>query len=156
MVLDVGALSVTVEEIDQAFLRVASQNPASSPEIQALVTACPNVDVIDEFARIFNRLHPREVKWLTRLILKTIEPAKFPTDLNLASNQSQFPNVVKLNVEFPTSSPVALQLGGTGVWKGTSLVHGFSTLRTAGSKISREPLTRQYGPRQRITKDMES
>ncbi|KAH8656505.1 hypothetical protein BGZ60DRAFT_143158 [Tricladium varicosporioides] len=112
--------------------------------------------MIDELARIFNRLHPREVKWLTRLILKTTKPAEFPTDLSIASNQSHFPNIVKLNAEFPTSSPGVLRLGGTGVWNSTSAIHGFPTLKTTTSRISLELPTQEYRPKQRITKDMRS
>ncbi|KAF4626573.1 hypothetical protein G7Y89_g11585 [Cudoniella acicularis] len=112
--------SVTVEEVDQILLKTASRNPSSSTEIHSLAAACKDFDTIDAFANLYERLKPREAKWLTRILLKTIEPAKFPADLGLESNQSNLPNCVKLHVEFPSSTPVALQLGGTGVWKSST------------------------------------
>ncbi|RDL40923.1 uncharacterized protein BP5553_00902 [Venustampulla echinocandica] len=115
----VDANAVTVEEIDQFLLQTASHNNGSSPEIQALAPGCPKHDPIAGLGNLYQRLQGREAKWLTRLLLKTTEPVSFPADFGIKSNQSHLPNCVRVHVEFPSSAAAILQLGQTGIYKGS-------------------------------------
>lgn len=108
-----------VEDIDQVLLKIACTNQGSSPEIKALAVDLPqDFCPVDALRDIYDRLQPREGKWLTRLVLKDISPVKVPADFGLGSFHSNLPNILKINVELPSSAPVGIKLGGTGVWKG--------------------------------------
>jgi hypothetical protein len=57
---------VTVEDIDQILLRIASHNPKSSREVQSLAKTWPDADYVELVGDLYKKLAPREAKWVTR------------------------------------------------------------------------------------------
>jgi hypothetical protein len=105
---------VTVEEIDRILISVASRNRNSSKSLQELAVKCKDDSPIAELHGIFNRLRPREIKWLTRLLLKNTGLVAVPADFDVSSYHSQLPNCVTVRIEIPKTNTPVLQLGSTG------------------------------------------
>jgi hypothetical protein len=129
------ANSVTVEEIDQALLRIAAFNKSSSPAVQSLASTWGRADQTGLLGDLYRRLQGREAKWLTRLILKSYAPIKFPEDLEPGPQHSFLPNCVQLKIQFRSSAPEPVRRDGTrmiaGVGAAVDVVGPPTPLRTA-------------------------
>lgn len=105
---------MTVDEIDQCLLRIASYNPTSSPLVQALSRHWHKGDVIDLLDGLYLQLQGREAKWLTRYILKSYGPVRVPDKLESG-------DIVKTTVTFFSSSaPLPTYQEGTKIVRGIS------------------------------------
>jgi hypothetical protein len=124
-----------VEEIDRVLVSIASRNQSSSELLKKLAVGRKDDRPITELHEILNRLQPREVKWLTRLLLKNTGLVTVPADFAVSSYQTQLPNCVTVHVGIPKSTPPVLQLGGTGTVRASG-----STERPRLSPI-KEPIT---------------
>lgn len=106
---------MTIEDIDDVLLRIASQCKNSSEAVRSHARRHGNSHITDSLAKLYHRLQSREAKWLTRLILKDYAPVKFPKSIEYMPNHSSIPNFVRVQAEFPSSHPVALRREGSGV-----------------------------------------
>lgn len=107
-------IAVTVEQIDQSLLRIASHHKSSSAQVKSLALEDRNYDAIEILGDIYRRLTSREAKWLTRLILKDYSPAKFPDSLVCQSNHSFLPRCIQVRAQFSSSIPIAHRRDGPG------------------------------------------
>ncbi|KAH8805923.1 DNA ligase N terminus-domain-containing protein [Xylogone sp. PMI_703] len=98
---------VTVEEIDQSLLRIASHNAQSFMKVRSLAASGTSCDVIGLLDRLYCRLHPREAKWLTRLIQKDYVTVKFPETITYSPAHSLLPNIFPVQATFPIGSAEA-------------------------------------------------
>jgi hypothetical protein len=110
---------VTVEEIDQALLKIASHNPNSSLEVRSLAPKVRNHDTIELLGKIYRSLGGREAKWLTRFILKDYGPLKFPELLDFSPSMQFLPSCVRVNAQVAISGAIPTLRDGTGVIKAT-------------------------------------
>jgi len=70
--------NVMVEQVDNILHGIASLNRFSSPAVRS--SARPQKKIVDrekELRELYQRVTPRDAKWLTRLILKDYQPVKF-------------------------------------------------------------------------------
>ena len=105
-----------MQEIDQALLRVSCFNEKSSPAVRSLaphILKRPDVEPGDvkrndlrEFEDLYQRIQPRDGKWLTRLILKSYAPIEIPYATQILSNYSGLPNMINLRAELNQPKPV--------------------------------------------------
>lgn len=93
---------MTVEEIDHSLLCIASHNAQSSAEIRSRATSGATCDLIGILASLYHQLHPRESKWLTRLIQKDFVTVKFPKSITYSPAHSLLPNIFPVKAIFPT------------------------------------------------------
>lgn len=105
---------MSVEQIDQSLLQIASHNKCSSAEVKSLAVKDGKYDAIDILGDLYQSLAPREAKWLTRLILKDFGSLKFPDDLICQANHSFLPRCVQVRAQFVSSIPDALRRDGPG------------------------------------------
>jgi hypothetical protein len=110
---------VTVEDIDQALLKIASHSPNSSSIVRSLASKVKNHDTIDLLGKLYRSLGAKEAKWLTRLILKSYGPIRFPERLDFSSGMQFLPNCVRVNAEIPISDAFPTLRDGAGFTKGT-------------------------------------
>jgi hypothetical protein len=110
--------SVTVEDVDQSLLRIAAFDPRSSPAVQSLASTWKDPDGIESLVNLYQRLKGREAKWLTRLILKTYAPIKFPENLEPGPQHSFLPTCVQLKIKFPSSAAPPVRRDGTRIIAG--------------------------------------
>jgi hypothetical protein len=108
-----------VEEIEDVLVSIAAHTHKSSESLRKLAAGCKNRP-ITALCQIFNRLQPREMKWLIRLLLKNTGRVTVPADFGVCSYQSQLPNCVSVHIEIPESTPTGLQLGRTGMIRAES------------------------------------
>ena len=111
---------MTVEEIDQALLKIASHNPKSSPEVRSLAPKIKNYDMIALLGNIYQSLGSREAKWFTRLVLKDYGPITFPEHLHFAPNMQFLPNCVRVNGEISISEAFPVLRDGARLINGTA------------------------------------
>jgi hypothetical protein len=107
------ANAVMVEEIDQSLLQIAAFDQRSSPAVQSLASSWKHPDGIELLVNLYQRLQAREAKWLTRLILKSYAPIKFPENLEPGPQHSFLPTCVQLKIQFPSSAPLPVRRDGT-------------------------------------------
>lgn len=106
---------VTVEEIDQFFIKTAAHNPRSSLELQSLARHCPNFDAHATLKDIFSRLYPSQAKWMTRLLLKTTDPVQVPASFVADSGSFKLPRCIPILFDLSSSpAPTTLMRGKTG------------------------------------------
>jgi DNA ligase N terminus len=106
---------VTVEEIHQSLLRIAAFDERSSPEVQSLASSWKYSNGVEILINLYQRLQAREAKWLTRLILKSYAPVKFPANLEPGPQHSFLPTCVQLKIQFSSSAPAPVRRDGTRV-----------------------------------------
>ena len=137
------ANSVTVEEIDQSLLRIAAFNPRSSPAVQSLASTWKDPDTIELLVNLYQRLKAREAKWLTRVILKSFAPIKFPENLEPGPQHSFLPTCVQLKIQFPSSAPPPVRRDGTriiaGIGANEPAIHPPNPRRIAQQSSSTAP-----------------
>jgi DNA ligase N terminus len=137
------ANSVTVEEIDQCLLRIAAFNTSSSLAVQSLASTWKDADQLVLLENLYQRLQGREAKWLTRLILKSYSPIKFPEKLEPGPQHSFLPNCVQLKIQFPSSAPAPMRRDGTkmiaGVGSVEAATHPPTPPRTVSQPASSAP-----------------
>ncbi|KAG0646470.1 hypothetical protein D0Z07_7513 [Hyphodiscus hymeniophilus] len=140
---------VTVEEIDQALLKIASHNAKSSPEVRSLASKVKNYDTIDLLGNIYQRLAGKEAKWFTRLILKSYGQIKFPERLDMSSNMQLLPTCVRVDatIDISDAFPIlrdgqALSLQRSQPSRNTSKAAEFCDHRTPGAS----PVSRTRSP----------
>jgi hypothetical protein len=109
------ANSVTAEEINQSLLRIAAFDKRSSPAVQSLASSWSDPDGIELLINLYQRLKGREAKWLTRLILKSYAPIKFPDNLEPGPQHSFLPACVQLKLQFPRASAPPVRRDGARV-----------------------------------------
>ncbi|KUJ17388.1 uncharacterized protein LY89DRAFT_684449 [Mollisia scopiformis] len=112
------AKSVMVEDIDQALLQIAAFHPSSSAEVRDLAKTWETSDEPEALGKLYRRLQAKEAKWLTRLILKSYAPVKFPDALSMVAGLTQLPRCMSINIQIPSSAPSAVRQLGTGVIRG--------------------------------------
>ncbi|KAB8234824.1 ATP dependent DNA ligase domain protein [Aspergillus alliaceus] len=88
---------VTVEEIDAVLNRVASRCRFSGPRLRRQRAA---VDVDEALSPLYRRLHSRDAKWLTRMILKSYSPVVLPLNLTLRSFHFLLPHLLLFQDSF--------------------------------------------------------
>lgn len=157
---------VTVEDIDQTLLKIASHNPNSSPEVRSLAAKVKTYDAIELLGKVYRSLGGKEAKWLTRLILKDYGPIKVPEHLDFSSSMQFLPTCVRVSAEIPIADAFPALREGTGIIKGTKsmgpslLYRGYNTPQTASPKrmtafatakrsicpLSTPPMTAPYRP----------
>jgi hypothetical protein len=133
--------AVTVEKVDEALLQIASQNKDSSAEVRSLARGDGNDDTIDVLNDLYQRLTSREAKWLTRLILKTYSPVKFPDSLICQSNNSFLPRCVQVRAQFSSSMPVELRREGPGSLKLANTLKPADTILPTPPAAALQPLS---------------
>lgn len=111
--------AINAEEIDQALLRIASFSSGSSAQVRSLSRTWSYADEVELLGNLYRRLQGREAKWLTRLILKSFAPVKFPDDLSFTSDHSSLPSCLSVSVQFPTPASSAVRIEGTSIIKGS-------------------------------------
>ncbi|KAL3422866.1 DNA ligase 4-like protein 1 [Phlyctema vagabunda] len=135
--------AVTVEEIDQVLLLIASRNQKSSPAVRDLAKSSAGVDAFDTLSNIYCRLQAREAKWLTRLILKNYDPIKFPDSLDYSLARSFLPKILSARIEVQGSTTSAVLREGTSMIKGlgsTEATKSTEEARTLPPGTSQEQL----------------
>jgi len=130
MAVRAQANSVMVEEIDQCLLRIAAFNTSSSPAVQSLASTWKDADQTFLLGSFYQRLQGREAKWLTRLILKSYAPIKFPENLEPGPQHSFLPNCVQLKIQFPSSAPAPVRRDSTRMITGVESVEAIRHLPT--------------------------
>src|ERR1700710_2973895 len=104
---------VTVEDVDESLLEIASHNAESSPAVKASMKY-PRCDKIGILGKLYARLRFREAKWLTRLILKDFGAVKFPDELRCDANSPPLPQCVQVQATFKSSMPENERRDGPG------------------------------------------
>ena len=138
---------MTVEDIDQVLLKIASHDPNSSLEVRSLASRVKNYDTIELLGKIYRSLGSKEAKWFTRLVLKSYGPIKFPERLTVSSNTQFLPNCIHVNAEISIADMIPALRDGAEVIKGTA----------PGSTIfKRGLLTPAYAPPKRVRVPTES
>lgn len=132
---------MTVEQIDQFFIKTAADNPRSSLELQSLQRYSPHHVVTVELKDIFSRLWPREAKWMTRLLLKTTEPAKVPASFFANSGSLKLPQCLPAFLNLSCPAPTTLMCGKTKMIKAKKPVVPSPTPRLANTITPRRPPT---------------
>ncbi|RFU33446.1 hypothetical protein B7463_g2865, partial [Scytalidium lignicola] len=95
---------LTVEEIDQSLLRIASHNAQSSRKVRSLAAPGATCDAIGILDHLYRQLHPREAKWLTRLIQKDYVTVDFPESIAYSPAHSLLPNIFPVRAIFPIAT----------------------------------------------------
>ncbi|RDW88250.1 hypothetical protein BP6252_00282 [Coleophoma cylindrospora] len=120
------ANAVTIEEIDQTLLLLASQNDQSSLAVRNLAKVCINEDPLEQLGKIYCRLQAREAKWLTRLILKNYGPIEIPEVLDFGAVHSSLPSMFNTRAEMSVSVDAAVRRERTCIVRGST--HGKSRI----------------------------
>jgi hypothetical protein len=132
---------VTVEQIDQSLLRIASHSSGSSAEVRSLALEDEDCDTIEILGNFYRRLTSREAKWLTRLILKDYGPGiKFPDSLICKANHSFLPRCVQVRAEFSSSIPPSLRRDGPGSLRLADAAKSTSNLLPTPPATAPEPV----------------
>lgn len=71
---------VTLEQVDNALATVAARCRFSAPKVRAR-GAEDDAEVLNTLEKLYQRLHSRDAKWLTRLILKDFSCLDLPENL---------------------------------------------------------------------------
>ncbi|KFX98914.1 hypothetical protein O988_04132 [Pseudogymnoascus sp. VKM F-3808] len=89
---------VTIEDIEQVLVAIASQGPVALPHTTPLTLdgSSPRVSL----GRLYQRLPARESKWLTRLILKSYSPVIVPDHLVYMSYHPFLPDLLAVEPDF--------------------------------------------------------
>ncbi|PWY92167.1 hypothetical protein BO70DRAFT_375923 [Aspergillus heteromorphus CBS 117.55] len=105
-----SAQEVTIEEIDDVLIQVASRCKFSGPQVRRQRAA---VDLDEKLAPLYRRLSSRDAKWLTRMILKRYYPVVLPFTLTLRSFHFLLPHLLLFQDSFEgalkmlTSGPIS-------------------------------------------------
>ena len=93
---------VTVEEVDIALAQIAGKYRFSSPAVQhhAREMNLPASDLDGILTPILHRMSARDMKWLTRMILKDYTPVVLPEGLVLRCFHFLLPDLLKFQVSF--------------------------------------------------------
>lgn len=90
---------MTVEEVDRALQNIASNCHFSSPSVRAS-RANSSVDKELELSSLYQRVSPRDGKWLTRLILKRYEPVVLDPNTIYRGFHPLLPTILKVQEDF--------------------------------------------------------
>ncbi|KAK5332478.1 hypothetical protein LTR98_011400 [Exophiala xenobiotica] len=101
---------LTVYEVDHALDRLASTCVFSSPKLLESITI-GYTEVFDELVRVLRRLPSVGVKWMIRLLLKSLGPVEIPVTRTLRAFHFLMPDL--LNVRTSLSGAVQLLEGDT-------------------------------------------
>ncbi|KAK5188486.1 hypothetical protein LTR92_011470 [Exophiala xenobiotica] len=101
---------LTVDEVDHTLDRLASTCVFSSPKLRESI-AIGYTEVYDELVRVLRRLPSMGVKWMIRLLLKSLGPVEIPVTRTLWAFHFLMPDL--LNVRTLLSSAVQLLEGDT-------------------------------------------
>lgn len=101
---------VTVMEIDIVLNNIAAGCRFSSPDLKSSSIAGPGADKLELLTTLYQRLQSREMKWLTRLILKNYAPVIIPEMFIYKSYHYLLPDVLRVQDSLPAATRL-LQLG---------------------------------------------
>ncbi|KAK5216010.1 hypothetical protein LTR72_010984 [Exophiala xenobiotica] len=96
---------LTVDEVDHTLDRLASTCVFSSPKLREPITI-GYTEVFDELVRVLRRLPSVGVKWMIRLLLKSLCPVEIPVTRTLRAFHFLMPDLLKVR----TSLSGAVQL----------------------------------------------
>ncbi|KAK5344797.1 hypothetical protein LTR61_011428 [Exophiala xenobiotica] len=96
---------LTVDEVDHTLDRLASTCVFSSPKLRESITF-GYTEVFDELVRVLRRLPSVGVKWMIRLLLKSLCPVEIPVTRTLRAFHFLMPDLLKVR----TSLSGAVQL----------------------------------------------
>ncbi|KFY31999.1 hypothetical protein V493_00591 [Pseudogymnoascus sp. VKM F-4281 (FW-2241)] len=94
------ASRVTVEEIEQVLMAIASQTPLPPPLERPLALDWTCDAPTESLGRLYQRLPARESKWLTRLILKSYSPVMVPDHLVYELYHPFLPDLLEVEQDF--------------------------------------------------------
>lgn len=94
------ASEVTIEEIEQALMAIASQTPLLQPHARPIALDGTWNAPTDSLGGLYQRLPARESKWLTRLILKSYSPVIVPEHLVYMSYHPFLPDLLEVEPDF--------------------------------------------------------
>ncbi|KAK5356180.1 hypothetical protein LTS03_011737, partial [Exophiala xenobiotica] len=86
---------LTVDEVDHTLDRLASTCVFSSPKLRESITF-GYTEVFDELVRVLRRLPSMGVKWMIRLLLKSICPVEIPVTRALRAFHFLMPDLLKV------------------------------------------------------------
>ncbi|KAK5219359.1 hypothetical protein LTR47_011506 [Exophiala xenobiotica] len=86
---------LTVDEVDHALDRLASTCVFSSPKLRESITI-GYTEVFDELVRVLRRLPSVGVKWMIRLLLKSLGPVEIPVATALRAFHFLMPDLLKV------------------------------------------------------------
>jgi DNA ligase 4 len=92
--------AVTLEEVDDMLLELASHSRFSSPATTAATPRSSSKSKDQLIGDIFKRLSPEEGKWLVRLILKDFSPVTINETLLLKSFHFLLPDLLRFQNDF--------------------------------------------------------
>jgi hypothetical protein len=116
------ASKVTVEEIDLTLVSIAAHNPNSCPAVRDLATRVNSHDSIELLGKFYRSLGGKQAKWLTRFILKDYGAVKFPTRLDLSSQNAFLPRCIQMKAEVSIIEELPVLRQGTSFIYGTSSI----------------------------------
>ncbi|KAK5332587.1 hypothetical protein LTR98_011294, partial [Exophiala xenobiotica] len=85
---------LTVDEVDHTLDRLASTCVISSPKLRESITI-GYTEVFDELVRVLRRLPSMGVKWMIRLLLKSLCPVEIPVTRALRAFHFLMPDLLK-------------------------------------------------------------
>ncbi len=91
---------VTVEEVDQALAGIAARSRFSGPLVRASASDRAADTLEKDLGPILRQLSARDVKWLTRMILKDYTPVVLPEGLVFRSFHFLLPDLIKMHSSF--------------------------------------------------------
>lgn len=104
--------AVTVEEIDALLHALAAKNSFSAPSVRAAGKPSTEVPVSKQdgpLETLLRRLTAREIKWATRLILKSFLPVIVPERLVYARCHRLLPTIMKIHDDFTVATQLLEQ-----------------------------------------------
>jgi hypothetical protein len=141
------------EDIDQTLLRIASYNSESSCEVRSLAETWPDANHVSLLGKLYQKLQPREAKWLTRIVMKNLHALKIPDEFELSasSGHSNLPQCLQVSVKLLANPSAPIRQEGTMVVNGTaaqcslaptrSISQASIPARTSGNVFPPTPLT---------------
>ena len=111
------ACTVTIEEVGQVL--PAIPRPSQSTEPPSLKSSFP-INCA-QLASLYQRLQPRERKWITRLVLKDYSPIAMPVDLVTSLYHPLLPGLLQMHVDLPVALRLLDKIGDGDAFPDTPL-----------------------------------
>lgn len=114
---------VTLEEVDDTLAEIARGNRFSGPSVRNRDSYLNGLDTYEKLQRVYRRLQSREVKWLTRMILKDYSSLDLKEQIVLRCLDYRLPAIMRAQDSFESAiefirngSSGSGQLGNAGEW----------------------------------------
>ncbi|KAI1818170.1 hypothetical protein GGS20DRAFT_530065 [Poronia punctata] len=127
---------ITVEEIDEAFSRIAACCRFSSPAVRALRSKTEVTDPNGLLGSIYRRLGSRDAKWFTRLVLKNYQPITLNANVIFRQYHPLLPQMMNIRDDLAVSTALVRHIDKDS--------HDPATLASIlkprlGTKVGRQP-----------------